>query len=271
MPKASRGQSRGFTLIELLVVIAIIAILAAILFPVFARAREAARKTSCTSNLKQFGTAFQMYMSDYDQRFPMGGWWHGNGLPELPGAGSAVNDWHQSLMPYIKNWPVYWCPSSTDIHEEAPDWNRTPVDYLYNNNLANGRSSQVETAVRSPADCVELIEGHNDWDGGNGTSCVTPFSNGQKVNSSIWCREYSLFGNNSALVTSALWGSNTFVWGSPRHNGTIDVLFTDGHVKSVNLGVPTGGLDGNNRIEAVLPYSKNINPAQNGGNWSGTL
>ena len=63
-------KKRGFTLIELLVVIAIIAILAAILFPVFARAREAARKSSCQSNLKQFGSAFMMYTQDYDECFP---------------------------------------------------------------------------------------------------------------------------------------------------------------------------------------------------------
>ncbi len=63
-------QRRGFTLIELLVVIAIIAILAAILFPVFAQAREKARQTTCTSNLKQIGTAFMMYVQDYDETYP---------------------------------------------------------------------------------------------------------------------------------------------------------------------------------------------------------
>ena len=66
------GSSRGFTLIELLVVIAIIAILAAILFPVFAQAREAARKASCLSNCKQLGLAMQMYAQDYDENLP--GW-----------------------------------------------------------------------------------------------------------------------------------------------------------------------------------------------------
>ena len=68
--KAKFSASRGFTLIELLVVIAIIAILAAILFPVFAQAREAARKTQCLSNTKQIGTAYMMYLQDFDETFP---------------------------------------------------------------------------------------------------------------------------------------------------------------------------------------------------------
>ena len=66
-----RRQKRGFTLIELLVVIAIIAILAAILFPVFSRARESARKTACLSNMKQIGTALMMYCQDWDEAFPL--------------------------------------------------------------------------------------------------------------------------------------------------------------------------------------------------------
>jgi len=89
---------RGFTLIELLVVIAIIAILAAILFPVFARAREKARQTSCLNNLKQLGLAVLMYVQDYDERFP----------------GSIVTParWYGAIVPYIKNTQIFLCPSA---------------------------------------------------------------------------------------------------------------------------------------------------------------
>jgi len=94
-------RTRGFTLIELLVVIAIIAILAAILFPVFAQAREAARKASCTSNLKQIGLGLQMYQSDYEGMFPPS---------QLPSSGANVS-WPTMVHPYVKNEGVFVCPS----------------------------------------------------------------------------------------------------------------------------------------------------------------
>src|SRR5262245_8613142 len=93
---------RGFTLIELLVVIAIIAILAAILFPVFAQAREKARGTSCLSNLKQVGLGVSMYMQDYDGNFPMMQWW-------TRGTNNQVvqMSWYASIYSYIKNGDHY--------------------------------------------------------------------------------------------------------------------------------------------------------------------
>src|SRR5947209_1347780 len=87
-------RKRGFTLIELLVVIAIIAILAAILFPVFARAREQSRKATCLSNLRQMGTATMMYVQDYDSKYPH---WYG--------------PWSALIMPYLKNEPLFRCLS----------------------------------------------------------------------------------------------------------------------------------------------------------------
>src|SRR5688572_31243262 len=101
---------RAFTLIELLVVIAIIAILAAILFPVFARAREAARATSCKSNLRQIGTAHQMYAQDYEETFS-------GSFNLIPGAtpggcGGARISWAQLIQPYVKNSGIFTCPST---------------------------------------------------------------------------------------------------------------------------------------------------------------
>ena len=96
-------RRHAFTLIELLVVIAIIAILAAILFPVFAQAREKARQASCLSNLKQIGIALTMYQSDYDSQYP----------PSQLGTGTNIVSWPTMLQPYIKNEQVFVCPSSS--------------------------------------------------------------------------------------------------------------------------------------------------------------
>lgn len=121
MPTNNRpSANRAFTLIELLVVIAIIAILAAILFPVFAQAREKARQTSCLSNLKQIGTATMMYVQDYDETL------YGSYMPNNFGADGRDNGhWPFRLDPYVKNgigsdWAkstsgssVYMCPSAS--------------------------------------------------------------------------------------------------------------------------------------------------------------
>jgi prepilin-type N-terminal cleavage/methylation domain-containing protein/prepilin-type processing-associated H-X9-DG protein len=98
---SGRMLCHAFTLIELLVVIAIISILAAILFPVFAQTREAARKTACLSNMKQVGTAFHLYLQDYDETFP------------LDAHTSNEDSWVFSLEPYAKSKLIYRCSSDT--------------------------------------------------------------------------------------------------------------------------------------------------------------
>jgi prepilin-type N-terminal cleavage/methylation domain-containing protein len=97
-------QRRGFTLIELLVVIAIIAILAAILFPVFAQAREKARGAACLSNGKQMAIGLMMYAQDYDERLP-------RVWTDKFGINNGARDWKNDIDPYVKNWDVYRCPS----------------------------------------------------------------------------------------------------------------------------------------------------------------
>lgn len=118
--KTRKGS--GFTLIELLVTIAIISILAAILFPVFARAREQARKASCQSNLKQIGLGIAMYVQDYDETYPMGNmglqpnleWYTSVGLTGNRGA-----LWFAIVFPYVKNKQVFKCPTAGDFAPSA--------------------------------------------------------------------------------------------------------------------------------------------------------
>jgi len=100
--------SKGFTLIELLVVIAIIAILAAILFPVFARARENARRASCMSNLKQIGLGMMMYSQDYDENLPPAYNYY-NGVGNDP-----LVWWQDEIQPYVKSYQIVICPSDSD-------------------------------------------------------------------------------------------------------------------------------------------------------------
>lgn len=108
--KTVRPHKYGFTLIELLVVIAIIAILAAILFPVFAQAREEARRISCISNMKQIGLALRMYAQDYDEFYPH----------LRLGPGDAGANWRTAIYPYVKSIGVFGCPSNPFARPAGP-------------------------------------------------------------------------------------------------------------------------------------------------------
>lgn len=159
-----KKQKRGaFTLIELLVVIAIISILAAILFPVFARARENARRTSCLSNMKQLGLGVMMYVQDYDERFLGPCFGSVGGVEEtLPCPGNSAQScrayWPVKIYPYIKSLQVFSCPSDSTSQGRwpgTPNNAATHVGYGYNREFNN---SVVLAAVDKVSQTVLLAD-----------------------------------------------------------------------------------------------------------------
>src|SRR3954451_7075248 len=147
-----RRTSRGFTLIELLVVIAIIAILAAILFPVFAQAREKARQTACLSNMKQVGLALNMYTQDWDEMLPP------NFTVDRFGEPNAPASFLGSIIPYSKNRNIFYCPSSVAAESVGYDKKTYACSELscssyQGNGVVMGRAL---AAMPSPADLVYL-------------------------------------------------------------------------------------------------------------------
>ena len=142
----------GFTLIELLVVIAIIAILAAILFPVFARARENARRSSCQSNEKQIGIAVMQYLQDYDEKYPVQN--ESTTPPYL---------WFAPVQPYIKSTQVFRCPSCSDAAHNSNS-TTTPSDYVTNGFFARGVSQASFQNVAEQIMTAERADGASDID-----------------------------------------------------------------------------------------------------------
>ncbi len=207
-------KKRGFTLIELLVVIAIIAILAAILFPVFARARENARRASCQSNLKQIGLGVMQYAQDYDERYPMRQY-------DNSDIGTA-NSWRRTTYPYTKSSQLFSCPSNTSNSLLADDSTDNRMNAIGDPNGPRFRRSYGANAV------AVNIGGNTPMEWGRASSMAAL----NDVSRTILVTE-TKEGHNSVLMDAppSRFASSTDTF--PGHLQTVVFLFADGHVKSM--------------------------------------
>jgi len=238
-PRRLRNSTRvkpGFTLIELLVVIAIIALLAAILFPVFARARENARRSSCQNNMKQIGVGIAQYTQDYDELLPIttqNGW---DAESRNDNGTVAKATWRQTLQPYVKSAQLFQCPSNPQKNNVAdlevpgvyPRINRSYAvnkNYIQANAIAN---------IQQPAAKLMVVEALYD-----GTFLST--------NQCCW---------DAGIWTTRGWSG---------HLGTMNCLFGDGHIKSMKPTATQQGInmwgfgDGTGTATAQCPASFNTN------------
>jgi prepilin-type N-terminal cleavage/methylation domain-containing protein/prepilin-type processing-associated H-X9-DG protein len=222
-------EPRAFTLIELLVVIAIIAILAAILFPVFARAREKARTSSCSSNIKQLTIGLLQYAQDYDERFPG----YGSGAPGTMSSSPPNQGWSVVMQPYTKSIQLLQCPSDKFKHTVTTG-RGDYTDYFISGSPTTGQgvveqfSSVSLGEVTFPTNTILLGDGPSDTSQGEGDA-------------------------DSVLNLAGLQASLTVPKCYQRHQDGANYGFVDGHVKWLQITQISPSAPTSSTV-SLLPY-----------------
>lgn len=260
----------GFTLIELLVVIAIIAILAAILFPVFAKAREKARQTTCLSNEKQMGLGFLQYVQDYDEKF--------NDTYSNHGAG-----WGVGIYPYVKSKQVFTCPDdSTQPTDAGGKAGYTVMSYGINTNIAEyiqGAYSKITT----PATTVLLFE-----DTQKTADIELSINNNNGYPQDVGASGFGYSNDGTGKFAGGSWHYTTGYLGSiipatpndfdnkplGRHTDGSNFLMNDGHAKWLRGGAVSPGADAKMPTDAQAASTQPVNgttvPTAAGSAYAGT-
>ncbi|HEY3329886.1 MAG TPA: DUF1559 domain-containing protein [Capsulimonadaceae bacterium] len=243
-PFKRASSNRAFTLIELLVVIAIIAILAAILFPVFATAREKARQSSCSSNLKQLGIALTQYSQDYDEQFP------------YDNNSGYANGWAGQVYLYVKSVAVFACPDDTYVPTLGLPASKT-ISYALNYNVMQtgpgfgsaNKYASISKLTAAPStvllfevsginNCSADTVGENQSPtgiGSDGFACAHPYTYGAVPASNNASGKYATGAISGYALTMIGSGDGT------RHTGGSIYLAADGHVKFLTPMKVSGG------------------------------
>lgn len=236
-----RRMRSGFTLIELLVVIAIIAILAAILFPVFAQAREQARKITCTSNLRQLTSAFLMYAQDYDETFQS----------QENGSGHDFTEAQNLLQPYVKNVNIFFCPSRPLITPDCvTPWNPEGhcLGYAVNFGIYSYQNGLGLFHQRED----DLVTGNSLWRGRHLAEFASPSQTilqGDTLDTPMYTLSFYFQTEECGLLGQC---SNS----SLRHGRMFQFSMVDGHAKGIRMGNYSFLIDGDNYD--VMPDNANL-------------